>query len=221
MTRWLLTIGFLLGVMEASLARAEDKPAEAPIHAENARVDRHADAGHADAGHGSGKPELPLNFKADLALWSVVTFLVFLVVLKKMAWGPLQSGLNAREAKIRKDIADAEAHRAKSESLFREYETKLAKAQEEVKGILTEARKDAETAKADIIATAERESTAMRQRAVAEIDRARDQAIGELFDFVSKNVMQATEQIVGRSLTGPDQERLVQEALANLDLRKN
>ena len=126
-----------------------------------------------------------------------------------------------REAKIRQDIADAEAHRVKAEAMLRDYQAKLAKSQEEVKEILAEARRDADHAKQEILAATEKESAAMRQRAVSDIERARDQALGDLFDFVSQNVMQATEQVVGRSLTGADHERLVREALANLDLRKN
>lgn len=205
MARWLLIAGLLAGLSVANSARAEEE--HPPSHG--------AGASHA------AKPELPLKFQGDLALWSAATFLVFLFVLKKMAWQPLQDGMNAREAKIRQDLADAESNRLKAEALLREYEAKLAKSQEEVKEILAEARRDAEHAKQDIIATAERESSAMRQRAVADIERARDQALVELFDFVSKNVMQATEKVLGRSLSGGDHERLVKEALANLELRKN
>jgi F-type H+-transporting ATPase subunit b len=207
MARWLLIVGLFAAGIAAPLARAAD-------HA--------ADGLEGSVEHGAAaKPDLPLKFQGDLALWSAVTFLFFLFALSKLAWRPLIDGMNAREAKIRQEIADAEANRVKSETLFREYEAKLAKSQEEVKEILAEARRDAEHAKQDIITTAEKESAAMRERAVSEIDRARDHALGELFDFVSKNVMQATEQVVGRSLTGADQERLVKEALASLDLRKN
>lgn len=179
------------------------------------------------AKHGDGLPGLnPVEgphggFQADLPLWTAITFLIFFLLLAKFAWGPLRDGLDAREAGIRKNISDAEAHRVKSEHLFREYEAKLAKAQEEVKSILAEARRDADTAKQDILATADKESQAMRQRAVSDIERARDQALKELFEVVSSNVMQATERVVGRSLSGADQDRLVKEALASLDLRKN
>ncbi len=208
MLRWLLTVAVLSGGLCVTSAYAAD--------------DAHHD-GHAPAAdhHTSGEPELPMKFQADLAIWSAVTFLLFFFVLKKLAWGPLSDGMNAREAKIRQDIVDAETNRLKAETMLKDYETKLAKAQDEVKEILAEARRNADHAKQDIIATAEKESTAMRQRAVADVERARDAALGELFDFVSKNVMQATEQVVGRSLTGADQERLVKEALASLDLRKN
>ncbi len=218
-----LAIG--LGLVAAPVLRAEDHP-DAPA-AEKA--DDHHGAGAEGGGHGgheAGGENLPgLNpfddFKADLPLWSLITFGLFFLILAKFAWGPLRDALDGRESRIRQHIADAESNRVKSEALLKDYETRLAKAHDEVKAILAEARKDADHAKQDILATADKESAAMRQRAVGDIERARDQALGELFDFVSKNVVQATEQVVGRSLTGADQERLVKEALASLDLRKN
>lgn len=203
MARWFLLLVLACGWLGGSTAYAAAEP--------------HDDAAH----HGDEKPSFPAEPNVDLALWSAITFLVFLFVLKKLAWGPLIDGMNAREGKIRQDIADAEGNRHKSEALLKDYESKLAKSQDEVREIIAEARRDAERAKQDILATAEKESASLRQRAVADIDRARDEALTELFDFVSKNVIQATEQVVGRSLAGPDQDRLVKEALASLDLRKN
>lgn len=204
-------------------AKAADAPAEA-AHDHGA-----ADAGHAagehDA-HAAGHDEvhetgLPMNFKGDLALWSLVTFLLFVTILGKFAWGPLAGALDQREAAIRKDIADAESNRLKSESLLREYGVKLAQAQDEVKALIAEARRDAETTKQDILASAQREAEATRIRSLTDIERARDVALSELFDFVSKNVVQATEQVLQRSLTGDDQERLVREALSQMDVRRN
>ena len=209
MARWFLLFAFCLGTLPLAALSAADEAHGAAAHGE---------AGEHDA---EGVPQLPANPNVDLAVWSAVTFLVFLFVLKKLAWKPLIDGMNAREGKIRQDIADAEGNRLKAEAMLHDYEARLAKSAEEVKAILAEARRDADHAKQEILATAEKESGAMRQRAVAEIERARDQALGDLFDFVSKNVMQATEQVVGRSLTGADQERLVREALSSLDVRKN
>jgi F-type H+-transporting ATPase subunit b len=175
--------------------------------------------------HGAGgehhKVDLPMKWQADLALFSLVTFAVYLVVLRLGAWGPLQDGLNARERGIKQNIADAEANRLKSESLLKDYEAKLAKVQEEVREILAEARRDAEHTKQDIIATAQREAEATKQRAIIEIERSKDQAITELFDYVSNNVLNATEQVIGRSLSASDHERLVAEALSQLNVRRN
>jgi len=175
-------------------------------------------AGHEGGGHETG---LPMNFKTDSALWALVTFLVFLVVLSKLAWKPLNTALEQRETKIRQDIADAESNRVKAEAMLREHETRLNKVQDEVKEILAQARRDADHTKQEIIAVAQREAEATRQRAVADIRQAKDVALGELFDFVSANVMQATERVLQRSLTGDDQERLVREALNELNVRRN
>ena len=179
-------------------------------------------AAHGDAVQGGADPHgLPMNWRVDLALFSLVTFAVYVVVLKAGAWGPLQAGLNERERGIRQNIADAEACRLKSEAMLKEHELKLAKVHEEVRDILAEARRDAEHAKQDIIATAQREADATKQRAIAEIERSRDLALSELFDYVSSNVINATENVIGRSLSGADHERLVGDALSQLNVRRN
>lgn len=188
---------------------------DAAGHAEHAATD--GDDHHA-AGHETG---LPMNFKADLALWSLVTFILFVLILSKYAWGPLSQALDQREAGIRQEIAAAEANRLKSESLLRDYEARMAKTQEEIKDLLSEARRDAEKTKQDILATAQKEAEATRTRALTDIERARDNALSEMFELMSNNVVQATEQVLQRGLTGEDHERLVREALSQLDVRKN
>lgn len=178
-----------------------------------------ADGGDATAeeddhgGHDNGVPMEPQN---DLVLWTIVTFVLFLIVLKKVAWGPLIDGLDKRESKYRKLLEDAKADRDKAVGLLGEYEQKLKAAQDEVSEIIAEARRDAERTKTDILATAQQEAEATRKRALDDIDRARDQAVNELFDHVRANVVSATEKILSRSLTDDDHQRLVDEALSEL-----
>ena len=174
--------------------------------------------GHHGEAHEEG---LPMAFTPDLALFSLITFGVFLAALRFGAWGPLQAGLNERERGIKQNIADTEANFLKSEAMVKEHELKLAKVQEEVRDILAEARRDAEHTKQEIIAVAQKESDATKHRAIAEIERSRDLAISELFDYVSANVIGATEKVIGRHLTGEDHDRIVKEALAELNVRRN
>ncbi len=157
----------------------------------------------------------------DLPLWSLVTFVLMMLVLGKFVWPALNDGLIERERKIRQDIADAEGNRHKTEAMVKEHEARLAKVQDEVREILAEARRDAEHAKLEIVTTAQKEAETTKQRAIAEIGRSKDQALAELFDFVSNNVLRATEHVIGRSLTGTDHERLVKESLSQLNVRRN
>jgi F-type H+-transporting ATPase subunit b len=183
--------------------------AESAEHAVTAS-DAQAESGDS---HATG---VPLDFKADLALWSLVVFLIFMFVLKKFAWKPLAEGLDAREQRIRSDIDSAEAARVKAEQMLADHESKLAGVQEEVKEILAEARRDAEHTKNEIMAVAQGEAEATRDRALGDIERARDQALKDLFDQVATQVTSATEHVLGRSLDASDQQRLIAEALADV-----
>lgn len=181
--------------------------AAAPAHADEAE--------HKDEGVPGLIP------RSDLALWSLVTFTLMMLVLGKFVWPQLNAGLVERERKIRQDIADAESNRHKTEAMVKEHEARLAKVQDEVREILAEARRDAEHARLEIVTTAQKEAEATKQRAIAEIERSKDLALSELFEFVSTNVVNATEQVIGRSLTGADHERLVKESLSQLNIRRN
>lgn len=198
-----LCIAFVVGLAGSAFAEAHTQPGH------------DAPAAHQDEGVPGLIP------RADLAFWSLVTFTLMMLVLGKFVWPVLNDGLIERERKIRQDIADAQAGRLKSEAMVREHEARLAKVQDEVREILAEARRDAEHAKLEIVTAAQKEAEATKQRAIAEIGRSKDQALAELFDFVSKNVLDATEHVIGRSLTGTDHERLVRESLAQLNVRRN
>src|SRR5262249_25882811 len=111
----------------------------------------HADSGVEDplSGEKSAHEPGPITFEADLAVWSLITFIVFLFVLKKFAWGPLIQGLDKREAGVLDNIAGAEAARIKAEKMLAEHASKLEKVQDEVREIIAEARRDAEHTKND------------------------------------------------------------------------
>ncbi len=196
----------LIPVLSSPVVAADDHGAEGAAEVEHGAEDG---GDHHDNG-------VPLSWQSDLVLWSLVTFVLFLIVLKKAAWGPLIDGLDKRESKYRKLLEDAKADRDKAMSLLAQHEKKLAEAQQEVTEIIAEARRDAERTKTDIVSAAQSEAEATRQRALDDIGRARDQAVGALFEHVHANVVAATEKVLARALTDDDRSRLVDEALAEV-----
>ena len=214
-----------------SVAQAADEPTgkSAENAAEKAAgghgaADAHQDGG-GDAAHGDGHGEHighkgvtedVSSFSPSLATYTVIVFLGLFGLLYKFAWGPISEGLDKRESGIRQSIADAENAREQAASMLADHEAKLAGVQEEVKEILAEARRDAEHTKNEIMAAAQSEAEATRDRALGDIERARDQALKDLFDQVSTQVAAATEHVLGRSLDAADQQRLIAEALADV-----
>jgi F-type H+-transporting ATPase subunit b len=163
-----------------------------------------------------GETGVPLGFKGDLALFSIVAFVFFLVVLGKLAWKPMIEGLDKREQGIRQAIEDAEENRRKSEALLADYQKKLREAEQTVQAMVAEARRDAERTGKDLIAVAQKEVDQIRVRAREEIRQAKDAALAEVFSQINSQVILATEHVLGRTLADSDQDRLVTEALAHI-----
>jgi F-type H+-transporting ATPase subunit b len=193
-----------------------------PVRAQAAEP-AHADAEHSSGGNGAGDhghaPKGPMTADkadVDLAVWTIVTFVVFLLVLTKAAWKPLTEGLDKRERSMRDSLAAAEEAQAKAESLLAKHESQLAETANQVRAMLDEARRDAEHSKQAILTEAQQAAEATTQRALAEIEQARTTALTELFEMVSKTVSGATEKVIGRSLSPEDHDRLVRESLAGL-----
>lgn len=175
-----------------------------------------AETEHVKGEHGDGHSADPNPLKADvpLALWSLGVFLVFLFLLKIIAWKPMTEGLATREANIRGAIDEAHSAREQAAKLLSDHEAKIAGTKKEVDEIIAEARRDAQHTANEIKAKAEAEAEATRSRVLTDIERAKDQAIDELASRERDLIANATETVLGRTLTDDDRGRLIDEALS-------
>ena len=167
---------------------------------------------HADAKGEPGEPPekgVPLDFKGDLALWSGITFVIFVMLLGRYAWGPLIAALNKRQAHIRDDIAAAELCGSRPSKCWPSMRKRWPKSKTRSAPSLPKA--------AGMPNTPSRKSSVKRRKrrktpssaALHEIGRARGRGAKDLFDVMASQVAQATEHVLGRSVTGADQDRLI------------
>lgn len=212
---WSVLCGMaLLADWHLPVARGADQPAAAADHGKG-HGGEHSPIGTL------GVSEDPSEMKTDLAIYSFVVFLLLLALLYKGAWGTICAGLEKREQGVLQNIADAETARIKAEKLLADHTEKLDRVQGEVREMLAEARRSAESLKAEILATAQQEAETTKTRAIAEIQQARDAALDDLFQHMSKVVSHATEQVLGRAVTAADQDRLIQDALRDVQPSRN
>lgn len=163
----------------------------------------------------------PLHWKTDLALWSLIVFVVFIFVLRAFAWGPLIQALDERELRVITAINTAESKQKESEELVKEHARKIEAAQDEIQAMMVEARSDADRIKQDILEQARQEAESIKTHAVDEIERARELALKDLFDQINGRVIDATEQVLGRALNESDRDRLIDEALSQISGSSN
>lgn len=200
-------LGLALG---ASLRAAE------PEHAKAAAP--HGSAASAEAGHAGPVEVTPniLGFERDLATWTFVVFVLLLIVLGKTAWKPLIKSMQEREEHIEHCLLTAEQARNESEQLLAQHRQALAHAADEVRGILDEARRNAQSMQDDILSKARAEADAEKQRARHEIESARDQALSEIWTKTADLAVSVAGRVLSRELSEGDHRRLVDSAIHEL-----
>jgi len=159
----------------------------------------------------AAEPGLVIN-----GFWIIVSaanFLFLLLLLWAFAFRPIGAMLSSRRERIEQGLKDAEQARRDRESAEQERLAALAEARREANEILARAQKVAqETRDADIAATRE-ELDRMRTRATAEIEAEKQRALADLRAEVADLALAAAGAVVGESMTGKRQRRLVEEFL--------
>ena len=153
-------------------------------------------------------------FAGDLGnmIWTVVIFVLLLVVLKKAAWGPILERLQARENFIRESLEEAKRAREAAEETLAAYEAKLAEARGAATAIVDEGRRDAEEVRQRLEADAKDEAGRIVVRARREIDLAKEAAVEEIFTLASRLSTEVAAKVIRKELTAADHERLIREA---------
>ncbi len=153
------------------------------------------------------------------AIWTLVIFLLVVGVLGKFAWGPVLGLLQQREEFIHKSLADAKHDREQAEARLKEYTAKLQSARAESATLIEDARRDADRLGTELRQKARAEAETLIQDAQQQITLQTQRAIQDIRrEAVDLSVMIASK-IIQRNLTKEDNERIIDEALKQVERR--
>jgi F-type H+-transporting ATPase subunit b len=155
-----------------------------------------------------------LSINPGLVIWTVVSFLLFLALLRKFAWGPILQALERREKRIDDAIRTAESSRDEAEKVLAEQRADLEKAREEARGVIAEATSDARTRSEEILADSRKEAEGLLERARTEIRREEGQAIDRVRREAVDIAIEAAERLLGRAVGDADHRKMVEEFIA-------
>ena len=127
----------------------------------------------------------------------------------KKGFPAVQGAMDARADRIRADLDEADQAKLDAQSVKAGYEARLADAKSEASRLIDEARGDAERVRADLVARAEADAAGIRERAAAESDAAKAQAIADLRTEVAAIALGAAERVVQSSLDAEVQGNLI------------
>jgi len=152
-----------------------------------------------------------------LMFWTLLAFGVTMFVLKRAAFPKIGEALEKRANAIKENIDASEKTRQEADELLSEYRARLKEAREQADDIAARARKSAEAA----VAEATAEGKAKREELVAharkDIATETRRSLEQIRKEVADLTVLATEKITRKSLSGEDHQKLVEEALAEVD----
>ena len=144
--------------------------------------------------------ETLLNPDKGLILWTIVSFLVLVAILKKFAWGPLLHSIEQREHRMKGDLEGAQKARAEAERIQKDLAAQLAGVEARTKELLAAAGKDAEALRSRIKSDAEAEAQALTERTKAQLEEEKRRLVTELRREVAGLSLQAAELLVKKSI---------------------
>jgi F-type H+-transporting ATPase subunit b len=152
-----------------------------------------------------------------LMLWTLTVFVLSMWVLAKLAFPRIAQALDRRQRAIEESIDNAERVRVEADQLIAEYRERLSDARAQADEIVARARRTGEQTEAQAVVDARRKHEELLEQTRREIGIETQRAIQEIRSEVADMTVRATEKVTRKSMTGEDQRRLVDEALAELD----
>jgi F-type H+-transporting ATPase subunit b len=161
-------------------------------------------------------PKGPFAINPGVSIWTLVIFLLLLVVLARTAWPAILKAVEEREKKIQDQLDRAEKANQDAQRVLAEYQQKLAAARTEAQELLAAGRQAAEKVREEIAARARAEHEELIGRARREIAAEREKAVAELRGEAVELSLAAASKVLERNLDSEADRKLVREYLDSL-----
>ena len=156
------------------------------------------------------------DINTALSVWTLVTFLILIVVLGKFAWKPILAMLDEREKTIAGSIEAAKKERAEAEKAAAEMRATLEKVRAEAADLTRKTQAEVAAAKTELMAAAKKESDDLLLAARKTIQEEKRQAVAELRGLTVDLAIAAAGRLLQGAMDEKKQRALVEEYLANL-----
>lgn len=144
----------------------------------------------------------PFQPTPGLALWSLIIFCLFWIIMSKYAFKPMMEGLKKRESDIQTALDEAEKAKEQMANLKAENEVILAEAREERATILREAKETKAAIIEEARDKAKEEANRLTSSAKVEIASERKAALSSAKNEVGAMATEIAEKILRKELKG-------------------
>ena len=162
-----------------------------------------------------------LEINPGLSIWTLIIFGILLVLLSKLAWKPILNSLKMRENAIADSLSKAEQARADAEKLIAETERQRKLNEEQLHKQLREGKEYAERMRSELAAKAQEEAKKMLDQAKSQIERDTQIAIAQLRNEAADIAVAAAGKLMDESMTDDKHKKIVQKFISELPSQSN
>jgi F-type H+-transporting ATPase subunit b len=156
-----------------------------------------------------------------LFIWTIVTFLVLLALLAKFAWSPLLQALESRQALIRKSLDDAQQATRELERVNQEAVQIVNRARADADAIVSQSRSDGDRLREEIKQKGRAEADHILKNAERQIQLETNRALVQIRHEAADLSVMIASKIIQRNLSKEDNERLIDEAIKQIEGQPN
>ena len=155
-----------------------------------------------------------LGIQAGYLISQIVNLLILLLVLRALLYKPILSMLDARAARIRQGLEDAEAASKSAAQAEADYQKRLEEARLEAQDIIKQANEEAQKLRQQTLDEARQEAQQLLERTRQEIDLDRQETLRVQQVELADLVVDTAAKVIGQVLDDPGHRQLVEQFLA-------
>jgi len=157
-----------------------------------------------------------LSPNTGVMFWTLIIFVVLLVILSRFAFRPLTAAVAAREKALEELIANAKRDRDAAAGLLAEQQKAIEATRVEAQRIVADARTTGDKLRNEMLEQTKQQQHELLDRARAEIDTERKRAIADLRREAVELALAGASKVVERNLDDQTNRKLVESFLASV-----
>ena len=146
-------------------------------------------------------------------IFYLINFLILVGVLTKFLYKPFLNVMETRKQSIKDALDNAELTNRRADEKMQNYNKRIARAEEEGREIIKEAKIKADAQARQIIEDAQTEAGEIMSKAERTIEREREKAMEEMRQEIAALALLAAEKIVEHEIQRVGQEAIVDEVI--------
>ena len=163
-----------------------------------------------------------LGISVSTLIAQIINFIILLVILYFFAYKPMMKMLDERSRKIKESMEEVQKVKEQAAQTEEEFKKKIEAAGKEGQEVIARAMRTGEEARQRAQVEAKQEAQGLVEKARVEIQRERDETIGELRQEFADLTVVAAEKVIGKSLDKEAHRQIIDKVLdESANLKKN